>query len=360
MRLTKQQKGYFWLSGLLLILVSLLFLPVKVDYNIHTKGLVIPAHEWSLARTIEGNLVSSLKDNIQGSVKNYNVTEFQRGDVVEFKLNEELFNSRSVQKGDTIGMVYSNEEQRKLLQLQGEFDILYAELRYYTSGQKPEDVERAKRQLILAQQEVETQRRLMDRSQTLFRDSLISEQNYELELNALRLKEMQHNIAEAEYMSATTGDKPEQAELISTKMGVLKQQIDQIRARINYFTLISPVSGMVVMNRGAESSELLINIIDTSAYVVLTPLDMFERSYVKEDLDVRMKLRDLPATPAGKIISIDNVVQVVDNRQAFFATALFRNEQAIAPGLVTEILIQGEQVSPLEYAARIMGLTTRK
>lgn len=360
MRLTKQQKGYFWVSVLILILVSLLFLPVKVDYNIHTKGLVIPAHEWSLARTVEGNLVSSLKDNIQGSLKNYNVTEFQRGDVVEFKLNEELFNARAVQKGDTIGIVYSNEEQRKLLQLQGEFDVLYAELRFYTTGEKPEDVERARRQLLLAEQEVETQRRLMDRSQTLFEDSLISEQNYELELNALRLKEMQHNIAEAEYMSATTGQKPEQANLISTKMEVLKQQIDQIRDRINYFTLISPVSGMVVMNRGAENAELLINIIDTSAYVVLTPLDMFERSYIKKDLEVRMKIRDMHATPAGKIISIDNVVQVVDNRQAFFATALFKSEQAIAPGLVTEVLIQAEQVSPLEYVERIIGLTIRK
>jgi hypothetical protein len=96
MSFTHKQKGFLWIAGLLLLSIALLFLPVKVDYTIHSKGLVTPAHEWSLARTVDGNLISSLKDNIQDSVKTYNVTEFQRGDVVEFKLNKALFNSRRV------------------------------------------------------------------------------------------------------------------------------------------------------------------------------------------------------------------------------------------------------------------------
>lgn len=338
----------------------MLFLPVKVDYTIHTKGLVIPAHEWSLGRTIDGNLISSLKDNIQGSLKTYNVTEFQRGDVVEFKLNEALFNSRQVQQGDTIGTVYSNEEQRKLIQLQGQFDVLYAELKFYSAGEKPEDVAKAKTRLTLARQELETQKRLMERSRTLYRDSLISEQQYELEMNDLKLKEIGEDVAEAQYMSAITGDKPERAHLITTKIEVLKQQIDQARDRINYFTLISPITGMVVMNRASQNEELLINIIDTSAYVVLTPLDMLERNYVKQDLAVSMKLRNFNENPTGKIVSIDNVTQVVDQRQAFFATVLFENQAAITPGLFTEILIQGEQVTPLEYASRIFNFTVHK
>ncbi len=67
-----------------------LFFPYQVGYNIETKGLVLPAHEWSLIRSIEGNLISSYKDNIKGSVNSFGVTEFQRGDVVEFKLHPKI------------------------------------------------------------------------------------------------------------------------------------------------------------------------------------------------------------------------------------------------------------------------------
>jgi hypothetical protein len=117
---------------------------------------------------------------------------------------------------------------------------------------------------------------------------------------------------------------------------------------------------MVVMNRASQNQELLINIVDTSAYVVLTPLDMLERNYIKEDLAVSMKLRNFNKKPSGKIISVDNVAQVIDQHQTFFATVLFENQQALTPGLFTEILIEGEQVTPLEYASRIMELTFRR
>jgi multidrug resistance efflux pump len=141
-----------------------------------------------------------------------------------------------------IGTIYSNEEQRKLIQLRGQFDVLYAELEFYSAGEKPEDVEKASTRLQLAQQQLETQQRLMERSRSLYQDSLISEQQFELEANEFRLKEISKNVAKAQYRSAITGDKPERAGLIRTKIEVLKQQIEQLRARINYFTLVSPLS----------------------------------------------------------------------------------------------------------------------
>ena len=58
----------------------------------------------------------------------YGVTEFQRGDVVQFLLNPKMSNQKYVLAGDTIGWIVSNEEQRNLIQLKGELNIMKAEM----------------------------------------------------------------------------------------------------------------------------------------------------------------------------------------------------------------------------------------
>lgn len=337
------------------ILALLLLLPYQISYDVYSKGLIIPAHEWSLKRTIDGNLISSYTDNIKGAVNSYGVTEFQRGDVVEFKLNPAIYNTLSVKKGDTIGIIYSNEEERRLIQLQGQYEILKAELTFWTTGKKPEDVQEAERRLLLLQQKLETQKRLMERTEALYQDSLISHQKYELELNELRVQELSEKVAEAQFRSAITGDKPERAELIMAKIKALEDQIDKIKDRLSYFTLISPVSGMVVLNKGLDNTELLINIVDTSAYAVIIPVELTERSYLKTNDKVEVKLRNSSQKPEGQIINIDNVVQVVDGRQSFFVTAKIRNHESLVPGIFSEIKIKSSEVTPLEYTKRMLG-----
>jgi multidrug efflux pump subunit AcrA (membrane-fusion protein) len=355
----KYLNAIFCVSALLGVIL-LFQLPITVRYDVATRGLIIPAHEWSLARTIEGNLISAYKDNIKGSVNSYGVTEFQRGDVVEFKLNPAIYSSLSVRKGDTIGVLYSNEEERKLKQLLGQYEILNAELKYHTTGKKVEDVQEARRKLELVKQKLDTQRKLMDRTEALYLDSLISNQKYEVDLNELRIKEINKDIAEAQYNSAITGDKVERAGVVMAKIRALDEQIEQVRARLNYFTLISPITGMVVLNRGLDNSELLINIVDTSSMVVIVPLELSERSYVNINHTVELKSRTARNVSPGKIASIDNVVQVVDNKQAFFATAIFENQAKLIPGTFTEVLIAGDTISLWEYMSRIFDLTLNK
>lgn len=353
----RQKKGLVWMIVFLSILALAFYIPYELPYRIYTRGLIVPAYEWSLARTLEGNLISAYKDNIKGSVDTYGVTEFQRGDVVEFRLNPLIYQNLYVQKGDTIGVLYSNEEERRLIQLQGDYDILKSQLIFYTTGQKPEDVQEAEKKLALMDQELATQKGLMERMESLYRDSLISDQHYEIELNKFRTTQLSRDVAEAQYLSAITGDKPEQAELIQTQMVALQQQIQQIKTRLEYFTLLSPLSGMVVLNRGSDNSELLITIADTSSYVVLLPIDVMERKFVTENMQAEVRLSHTRQKSSGIIRSIDNVVQWVDSKQAFFATAIFSNEMEIMPGTFTEVVVHCENINIREYISRILDLT---
>lgn len=162
-----QKKYVTWITLLSITLVALFLFVYNpmISFRTKTKMVIHPTEEWELCKTIDGNLISVHKNHRKNYVQNYAVTEFQRGDAVRFVLNPKIFDKEQLTIGDTIGYVYSNEEQRRLIQLLGQLGVLSAELEFHTTGQKPEDVLFAERKLILAQQELETQRKLMRRSE---------------------------------------------------------------------------------------------------------------------------------------------------------------------------------------------------
>jgi hypothetical protein len=320
---------------------------IKVPYTIKSRALFMPASEFNLVRTADGNLISSFKDNVRGVVKSYGVTEFQRGDVVQFLLNPKISNQKYVNAGDTIGWIVSNEEQRNLIQLKGELNIMKAELEFFTTGQKPEDIQTAKEQWELAKEQLDIQKKLLKRSTTLFGDSVIPQQEYDIELNKLKVKEIEVGIAEARYLSITTGEKKEQGRLVSARISNLESQIKQVSERLAYFTFTTPMSGMILLQRENEIGENVIAIGDTAHWVGVIPVQLKEREFIKlSDTITYKKFK-------GQIVGIDNSVKVLDRKQAFYVTGLWPFEENILPGTMAEVDIKCPKVTIKDYFLRI-------
>jgi hypothetical protein len=55
----------FFIS-IVIISVVLILKNLTTEYNIYSMGLMIPAKEWVLTRSSDGNFVTSFKDNIKG------------------------------------------------------------------------------------------------------------------------------------------------------------------------------------------------------------------------------------------------------------------------------------------------------
>jgi hypothetical protein len=343
-------------SGILLLSTLYLF-PFTFPYTVPTRGMVLAVNEWTLSRTSNGYLVSTLKDNKYGRLNSYSITEFQRGDVAEFVLNPKLYQNASIGKGDTLGVLYSNEEERRLLQLQDELQVAMASLQMYNTGRKPEQVLKAEEQVKLARQEFVIHQKLLERQRTLYQDSMIAVQDFELAENEFAVKQLQLNIAETQYQNVITGEKPEQIQMIRTKINLLKGQIAKVEDRLSRFTLIAPISGMEVKKKGKSLNEdILLQIADTSAYVVVLPVDYSESSYLEPGQTVRFRVKSGPPVE-GEIIAIDNTIQLVDGRQAIFITALLENSRVkLLPGTFLEATIVGEPVTPLQYFARVTKL----
>ncbi|SNS31095.1 hypothetical protein SAMN06295967_10729 [Belliella buryatensis] len=350
--------------GIKIILLSIIIVATfqllkffTIEYTIYSKGLIIPAKEWTLSRTTDGNFITTFKDNIKGLNTSFNVTEFSRGDVVQFTLSSKFIDNNKVSFGDTIGFVNSNEEQRRLKELEDNLEVLKAELIFFTTGQKPEDRDISQEKLRLAKIDLDTEKLLFERSLRLFKDSVITKQEIEVLENSLRLKEIEVLIRDAEYRSAITGDKPEQEKLIASKIIQSENQIKKIQERLANFIVLAPFDGYLIQNSFDIPDMMKIIVYEKDQMVSLVPIDIFDKKYLSFYNPVNIYLRSIGKNLDAEILKIDNVIHRINQKQVFFITAIFNTNEINHVGEISEVKISTEKISILEYLQRLLYKT---
>lgn len=341
------------LLALILVGASLYLLLFNPTFtiNIQSKLRVLPIEDWELQRTTTGSVMSLYQNHLNNTNNKYSLSEFSRGDVIQIHFLEGLSPKTMIKKGDTLGYVVSNQEQRSLAILKGQLDVLKSELLFYTTGQKPEDVDFASSKVILAEQELLTQKKLMERSKQLFKDSIISPEQYDIDLNALKVAEWNLTIAKANLSSVDTGEKPEMEILINSKIAALEKEIDWIEKRIALLTITSPIDGFLEVNHNAYikpiefRSESLIKINNLNPKVGVVPIPLKKLKYFKENAVLCIG-DDYPKTA---IYHQDNVAQTsIYEAFVYFVVLLPENHEAL-PGEIIDVIIEGQKVNWFEY-----------
>jgi hypothetical protein len=341
------------LASVLLVLVQQL--PVEFPYNIQSQGQLLPIREWTLSRSQSGDLKSSFKDNRTGKLSSYAVSAFQRGNEARLSINSRVYENARITRGDTIATMYSNKDEELLVQLQGDLQVQNYEILLNKAGEKAEDVRGYSNRLALAKEALAMQQKVTSRSEALYQDSLISLQEYETAVNLLRSRELEVKIAEASYESVSTGGKPAQIDYIEAKNEAIKQKIRQIRSGLRDFTLVSPLSGVAIKKKDNNllSEEVLLSVADQSAYVVFFPVEYGEKDYVAIGQMVKASLTGTTRQATGKIIGMDNTTQIIDGRQAFFATAIIEEKNLpVVSNTYLRVTVMGQPITPRQYMAR--------
>jgi len=336
-----------WITLSVVALLALYFFGFNPEFRFttSTKLIVHPAEEWELIRSFDGNILTVERDYKSNNTKSYSVTEFQRGDAVKFVLNQQIMEREFIRQGDTIGYVYSNEEQRRLIQMIGELAVLKAELAYHTTGQKPEDVLLAERQLLLARQELETQKKLMTRSNELIADQIISKEKYDLDLNELKVKELNVKVAEANLASIDTGEKPEMAKLVESKIKALQNEIDQIQSRIDFLTIISPIDGVISVNHASlllppsTSTEKIVRVISTHDPIGLLPVQLAHRAMIPMGTEVIFK----KTNHFGKVVGMNNTAQLSFETPFVYCIVQLEDTKGLLNGDVLDVKVKGKK-----------------
>nr|MBS0036996.1 hypothetical protein [Saprospiraceae bacterium] len=343
--------------SLILFLVTLLaasFLPIDIPYTIKSKALLLPAKEWELSRLVDGSLSSIVRNQLTGAIESYGVTEFRRGDVVSFEINPEVYASGKVSKGDTIGLLYSNDEQMRLAELKGEVDVLNAEIAFYLTGEKSEFVKSMEKEVAVATEAVARAETIYNRSKRMMKDTLIPIEEFEIDRHEFELRklELEHALAKLEVVK--TGDKPERIDHVRAQRDALKNQIHQLENRMEQLTLLAPIDGMVSLDRNYLASDILVKVIDTSSYVGVAPVLLRDRPYISSGNEVRIRAEFNGSEITGEVYDFNNVSELLNGKAVVFFTFKFdSSDREVQSGKMIEIEVRGTPLNPQQYAMKL-------
>ncbi len=346
------KKKFIYIGIATAIVLGVIYCPFKFTYIVYATGKVFPTYEWVLGRTYDGRITETIKNNQLGVISSYAGKEFQRGDVFDFYINPEINNKQFVERGETIGIMNSTELMRQINQLKGERDVEKALLKVYSTGQKIQTIKEAETNLTLAKERFSIQDKLISRQAELFKDSLISPQQYDIAKNEYEMSKINLALAEAQIKTLSTGEKPEQIKFIAEKIENLNKQIAVLESRKEALQIKAPFSGLLQRKKGGLTSvEVLANVVDTSSYIIVTPVRIKEFKNLALGQKCVLKLFNTDCEMEGTVCHIDNAIQIIGGKQAIYVTAKIDKKcPGVYPGIFAQTNLHCGQHTIIEYS----------
>ncbi len=325
-------KIYIGLS--FVIIIAIIFLPIELPQTVNSKGKLISYQTWTLEKGRDGELIASLTDNSTGLRNEISVTQFDRGDAFQFKLNKDLINKGNVTSGDTIGFLISNVIEREIQKLKGELETTKALLRVQSSSEKESIIEAEKKQLSFAEKKLDEQEKIYNRKKQLFEKELISQQEYEADAARYELAKINIEIAKEKLKTVQSGAKEEKRNFTTSQIKALENEIYVLQKRFESNNITIPISGIV--NRTFSKDTLLI-VNDISKAVVTVPVKWSEFRKLNLNQNVLISALGIDEEIIGEVIEIDNSVKMIQNVQYVMVTVLSEEKiNYLKPGLIVD------------------------
>lgn len=341
----KDMKFLRLIVALFSLLILILFLNnAWIWDDINSLGEVLPAKEFHLIRSQDDRIVTILKNNLSGTVERYSIISVERGDAIRMSLNNSFKVGGFVNSGDTICKLISAETMYQIVRLEGLISTEIATLNFYKTGEKTAIIEEARGRLESAQQQLEYQGKVLERMKILYEKNLISPQEYETAENLFKLYQANVSIAKSQLEALETGAKPEQIQLIETRIESLKNELEALKQKAQSYIITSPISGVIFK---ISSGDTILSMADISAFCCLIPINVDERAKVKNGQIVEIKSSEILQ---AKIDAVENSVRVINLKQMVLARAIIENKtENLVPHLVVKCRIKVGRVKLLDY-----------
>ncbi|MEA3445125.1 MAG: hypothetical protein U9R19_10420 [Bacteroidota bacterium] len=350
-----RKKRQYSLFGFAAIIVIALLIPFKMPFSFKVLAKVYPYQEWNLKRDGAGSFYSEFLNNMTGFKNDFTNYEFERGDIANIHINNLLIPGTLVSKGDTIAHISSLLLKEQIANLKSEIEVEYAMLEASKSGSKIADIKVLEEELLLAQQKFAQARRKFKRINTLFSDSIIPDDKFETSEDNLKIAGIEVKILEKKLVSAKTGQKTANINLIMAKINSLDQQIQYLENRQLNYSIVSPISGMIDYN---ENNSALISISNTKKHIISAPIKVSYRKYIRTTTEMELSISGLDSIFKTRKIKAENSIGIVNNKQVIMLRASIDvNPGLLTPGMIMECKVNCEPITLLEYLKRSVNFT---
>ncbi len=338
-----------------LVVVGFIFLPVDLPYSFSVHGRIVPLKEWSLYRTRNDAVETSVRDNERGGVTQYTVNRFAGGDAARLTLEADLRAGAAIHAGDTLASIYSNEVARQYSELLGRLGVAMASLDLYATGEKQTVIEEERVRMIQAEELARQHQLDLNRLRQLRSQDLISEQDLELAESEQRVLDAGVDVARARFESVSSGAKPEQIEVTRTEVRSLEQEIDEIRERLRLSTITSPLSGRVSRSFGADT---LISVYDTTAFVVMMVVPIHRRGLVQVGDTAVVEVSGHRGAVNAVVSQLGDEVHLVNGREVVLMNGRIDHPpRLVLPGSSALCRIDVGRVSLWEFFRQTLSVT---
>jgi hypothetical protein len=334
MKYVRKQTTYLMLTFVIAVPIIILATSfVDVPLSVKTYAEVFPKEKWLLTVGNGGQIISNYTDYSQGHALQYNISQFERGDFVAVNFLKKI-NNKNVSAGDTIVNMRSSYILDELVTAEGELNVACADLNAQSSPEKRPLIAEAESRLKYTEEKIGEQKILYDRTKKLYDKGFNSQQEYELQKWNVDLLEIERDIYKAQIENLRTGVKPQETQLLESKVNSIKKRLDFLKSKESQLSIISPIEGRVI---SSFSPDTLFNVTNFNQVVLHIPVKLIDLTDFYEGQNIPISFSNNREVMKGKILSIDKEVKMINNQQVVFLSLILDNPASfLLPGMVIE------------------------
>jgi hypothetical protein len=334
---------------LILIVVSI-FLPIPVRYNFIASAKIYPLKEWKLSRGADEGFYSQTYNYENDALSDFKHYRFERGDIAELKIRQDIRFDSLVRAGDTVAWIESFYIQNEITRLTNLRDVEMANKNVLATGEKQSLIDEAQRKYIYAQQQLDLERKNFNRQERLYMDSVITPADFDIAENSLKLAEINVQVTFNALQSLSTGEKDPVLQMSDRQITSYDKEIERLEEQKGQYTIVTPFAGFLDYDANLDG---VLKVSDNRGLVLRIPVPYQQASYLNHLHSVEFSTPDNKIKLHAKFKGFEENVSLIQNQQFVIAKAVTEESTAgIYPGMVVRCRIFCDKVSVLEYLKR--------
>lgn len=344
----------FVLVVIMVAAVIMLFLPIKVHYTFEAMARIYPLKEWFLMRGQDDSYVTEMQNYETNVVSHIKSFKFERGDISEVRIDEDIISGDPVTTGDTIAYIHSYFIENELIRLENLKAVEEGSLMASLVGEKKAMIDQAEQQYNFAKQQKQLEEKNFNRNLKLYNDSIISTAEFEVYENAYQLAAINVEIAYNELVSARTGVKQEDVDVIRQQIDAYNREIETLKKLKQQYYVTSPVDGKVNFNQVING---ILSVSDTSKYILKIPVKVNNVQYLDRITGIKFSIPGYDELVDASFLDLDENVSLFSDQQLVMAKALISGGQfKIYPGMAVQCNVFCDRITLLGFLRRSIQL----
>jgi len=164
------------------------------------------------------------------------------GEIKEVFVSEGEF----VKTGQALAVMVGRDQQKRVDEVQASLDAIHARLELLREGAKTEEIERAEQEVATAAKSLEYSSLQAERSEGMFKNKAISEQDYENALKQRDLDKEKLELARKNLELVKSGARDKEIEALEAEERRLQVIFEHAKEDLRLTTLTSPADGQII------------------------------------------------------------------------------------------------------------------